>query len=142
MGYLISLGGCPLIWKSQLLSAIALSTVESEYQSLSHAVRQLLVVKRMCVELIAVMVLTQDVNASVRCRVFEDNTGALLLATNQRLTARTRYYLSQWHWFWSYYRSGAFTIMKVDTAVQKADFLSKPLPRDKFEKNRELVQGW
>ncbi|CAB9518123.1 expressed unknown protein [Seminavis robusta] len=36
MGYIISLGGCPLVWKSKLLSSVCLATAEAEYYSLSH----------------------------------------------------------------------------------------------------------
>ena len=34
--YIITLGGCPLVWKSQLQSTIALSTQEGEYCTLSQ----------------------------------------------------------------------------------------------------------
>ena len=42
MGFLICLGSCPLIWKSQLMTQIALSMQESECGMLSHVLVQLL----------------------------------------------------------------------------------------------------
>jgi hypothetical protein len=36
------LGGCPLAWKSQLVSKVCLSSVESECATIGLAVRQLL----------------------------------------------------------------------------------------------------
>jgi hypothetical protein len=36
-GIIIFLAGCPLIWKSQIQSSIALSTFHSEYSGLSHS---------------------------------------------------------------------------------------------------------
>ena len=36
-GIIIFLAGCPLIWKSQIQSSIALSTFHSEYVGLSHS---------------------------------------------------------------------------------------------------------
>jgi len=45
MGYIIFLGGCPLLWKSQLMSEIVLSTQESKYGALSQALHQLVVVQ-------------------------------------------------------------------------------------------------
>ena len=36
-GYIILYYGCPLIWKSQLQTEIALSSMESEYTGLSYA---------------------------------------------------------------------------------------------------------
>ena len=38
-GYVIFYGGCPLIWKSQLQTEIALSSTKSEYTGLSYALR-------------------------------------------------------------------------------------------------------
>ena len=39
-GYIILYYGCPLIWKSQLQTEIALSSTESEYTGLSYALRE------------------------------------------------------------------------------------------------------
>ena len=36
-GYIINFGGCPLIWKSQLQTEVALSTIHAEYVALSLA---------------------------------------------------------------------------------------------------------
>jgi len=41
-GYIILLGGFPLVWKSQLQTEISLSTLESEYSALSQSMRTLL----------------------------------------------------------------------------------------------------
>ena len=81
---------------------------------------------------------------TIAARVFEDNNGALTLATNQRLTSRTRYLLARWHHFWSHVGSEShqIRIFKVDTNSQGADYLTKSLVRDKFENNRRLLQGW
>ena len=72
-----------------------------------------------------------------------NNAGCAILANNQRITNRTKYYLIGWHWFWSHvHPRGPFRVQKVDTRLQQADFLSKPLTRELFENNRGLVQGW
>ena len=79
---------------------------------------------------------------TIRCTVFEDNMGAYYLATNQRITNRTKYFLVKWHWFWEKYNEGHFKIVKCPTDEQQADFLTKSLARDKFEANRLAVLGW
>ena len=38
-GYIIQYAGCPLLWKSQLQTEIAMSSTESEYTGLSYALR-------------------------------------------------------------------------------------------------------
>jgi hypothetical protein len=53
--YIIKLSGCPLIWKSQLMSSICLSTAEVEYYSLSNALRALMPVKRLIEEMVKML---------------------------------------------------------------------------------------
>ena len=50
-GYIIFFGGIPLVWRSFLQSDIALSTLESEYTSLSHSIRTLIPVRSLVLEL-------------------------------------------------------------------------------------------
>jgi hypothetical protein len=50
LGIIISLGGVPLVWRSQLQSEISLSTLESEYSSLSQAMRTLLLIRSLLME--------------------------------------------------------------------------------------------
>ena len=59
--------------------------------------------------------------------VFEDNQSTYYLATSQRVTNRTKYLLAKWHWFWSHYNDGMFSIVKCPTDEQEADYLTKPL---------------
>ena len=139
-GYVILLSGFPLIWKSQLQSSIACSTLEAEYTALSYALKALLPIKRLLLEAVGILDIPPSVSTSVRARVFEDNQGAYYLATNHRITNRTRYFLNKWHWFWAH--RDEFEIYKVATHDQLADYFTKPLPRELFDHNRLLVQGW
>jgi hypothetical protein len=141
-GYIITLGGCPLIWKSQLQTEISLSTLESEYVCLSHTMRVLLPIRRMLIEVALVLELSSTLQATIHAEVFEDNNGALLLATNQRITSRTKYLLVKWHFFWSHINNGDAKVSKVPTELQDADYFTKGLPRESFERNRRRVQGW
>ena len=141
-GYIIMLGGCPLTWKSQLQSEICLSTLESEYVALSASLRTLLPLKRLLLEVVTALQLPAEIISSICCRAFEDNNGCLIMATTHRITSRTRYLLVKHHWFWGHYRNGEFEILKIGTSVQRADYLTKGLPREPFENNRRLTQGW
>jgi hypothetical protein len=141
-GFLINVGNCPILWRSQLQTEVSLSTLEAEYSALSQSLRVVLPLHRMIVEISTLLALPKIMKASVSCRVFEDNNGALSLATKQRITSRTKYFLVKWHHFWSAVSSGEITVVKIDTTEQRADYLTKGLPRDTFEKIRKLVQGW
>jgi hypothetical protein len=144
MGYLISLAGCPLVWKSQLLHIISLSTFESEYVALSACMRVLLPIRRTLLEIAEHLGLEQALRATIRARVFEDNNSALQLATANRLSSRTRHLHVQYHHFWQEVKAsdGGILIERIDTHLQDADYATKSLPRESFEKNRLRVQGW
>jgi hypothetical protein len=140
-GYVIMLSNCPLLFKSILQNSISASTLEAEYNALSYALKTLLPLKRILMEVIEALDVPNSIRTSIRARVFEDNQGAYFLVTNQRrVTNRTKYFLVKWHWFWSY--SHEFLIIKVESRDQRADYFTKPLPRELFEHNRMLVQGW
>ena len=80
--------------------------------------------------------------------VFEDNQGAYYLATNQRITSRTRYLLSHWHWFWDMVNkkdedgTTLINLVKCPTDEMQSDYLTKPLGKILFANNRRKVQGW
>jgi hypothetical protein len=141
-GYIITLGGCPILWKSQLQTEISLSTLESEYSALSASMRTLLPLRDLLGEVVNALRLPPDFKSTIRCRVFEDNNGALLLATKQRITNRTKYFLVKWHFFWHHVRNGDVEVLKIATTEQLADYLTKGLNREVFERIRKLAQGW
>ena len=144
-GYLIKVSGCPLIWKSQLQSTIALSTAESEYYALSQAMRMLIPIRALLDEMCRViatkpaLILSEN---SVRATLYEDNTSALRLATDQQLTARTRHYHVRYHFFWAEVREGNVEVVYVETKAQDADYMTKIQCFDTFVSNRLRVQGW
>ena len=78
-GYIITLGGCPAFWKSQLQSSIALSTAEAEYVALSQELLANII------EHVDVPPVFRSIESTIKAMVFEDNNSALLLATSQLL---------------------------------------------------------
>jgi hypothetical protein len=141
-GYIETFCEVPLLWKSFLQTEISLSTLEAEYAALSNSLKSLLPLKRLIEELISVMQLPKALGTTVKARAFEDNQGAYYLATNQRLTNRTKYFLLGYHWFWSNFKKKELKIYKINTKDQKADYFTKGLDPDSFEANRKSVQGW
>ena len=87
------LGGCPILWKSQLQTEIALLTLESKSSALSTRMQtRLLHLRSMPGEIVKELKLPPDFKSTISCRVFEGKNGALLLATKQRITNRTKYF--------------------------------------------------
>ncbi len=141
-GYIVILSGWPIIWKSQLQTHLSQSTLEAEYTALSASLRVFLPLQRLIEEMIDNTKSTPIEDVRLFSTVFEDNQSTYFLATNQRITNRTKYLLAKWHWFWEQYNEGMFKIVKCPTDSQLADFLTKPLPKVAYENNRALVQGW
>ena len=147
-GYLITFAGVPLVWKSQLISEICLSTLHAEYVGLVSAVRALIPIRSLTVEILSFLDLPSSKPVEVHCTLYEDNQGAYLLATNQRITSRTKYFNVKYHFFWSYVYheeknpGGWLVIIKCPTDKMNADYLTKGLVRTIFDPNRLRVQGW
>jgi hypothetical protein len=59
-----------------------------------------------------------------------------------RMTPRSKWYGIKYHWFRSKLKLNSIDIIKIASADQRADFLTKLLRREKFEANRKLTLGW
>ena len=141
-GYIIILCGWPIIWKSHLQSHLSQSTLEAEYSALSSSLRTFIPLRWIIEEMIEMTDCQRLDDARLLATVFEDNQSTYFLATNQRITSRTKYLLAKWHWFWDAYNRNEFTIVKCPTDKQLSDFLTKSQPKAVFESNRHAVQGW
>jgi hypothetical protein len=141
-GITILLAGCPLIWKSQLQSSIALSTFHSEYAGLSHSMRILIPLSGLLLETVARLGLPPAMTPTIYCRVHEDKSSALLLANNQHLNNRNKYLAVKLHHFWSHVTPGVIEMVKCDTKLMLADPFTKPLVREIFERLCVLIMGW
>jgi hypothetical protein len=142
LGFVITIGGCPLLWKSKLIREICLSTQHSEYTSLSAAMRELIPLRSIVDEIRGALSLPLPETARAHSRVFEDNQACLQLATTHRLTSRNRFYNCRLHHFWSFVRSGDLSIEAVSTTDQLADLFTKGLTRQPFEYLRKKLMGW
>jgi hypothetical protein len=143
-GYVIFIADCPVLWVSRLETDIATSTMEAEYSALSTAMRDVLTIKMLATEISENVGLTQELITHFRAKVWEDNAGALKLATLEpgRMTPRSKWYGIKYHWFRSKLKPNCIDIIKIASADQRADFLTKSLRREKFEANRKLTLSW
>jgi hypothetical protein len=88
----MTLGGCPIQWNSKLQTEIALSTTKAEYISLSQAMRELIPLRRLLLEIVVAMKLPGDTNSIIKSTVFKDNNGAILAtATTVKMTPCTKH---------------------------------------------------
>ena len=147
-GYVLKYAGCPLIWASKLQQTIALSTTESEYMALSTAMREVIYVMNLIDELKENGVDLIEKQPIIKCEVFEDNVGAIELAKLPKLRPRTKHIAVQYHHFRTLTERGLngedprVKVQYITTALQEADIMTKPLPKNAFEKLRKLLSGW
>ena len=142
-GYVILINGCAIVWKSVLTEAICMSTMMAEYYALSAAMREALPLRNLVFHIAKSCGLSHVCSTTFRTTVWEDNMGALTLAQMDpgQYTSRSKFYDVKVHWFRSHL-SPEVVVKKIDTKEQKADILTKDLPRDQFEYLRFLLCGW
>jgi hypothetical protein len=141
-GFIVMYAGCPLLWKSQLQTEIALSSTESEYTGLSYALRDAIPIMELLKEMKALNFPIQSATPVVHCKVFEDNSGALEIASVHKFRPRTKHLNVKLHFFRDYIIRKEITVNAIHTSQQLADYLTKPVNKDILNILRPQVMGW
>jgi Reverse transcriptase (RNA-dependent DNA polymerase) len=141
-GYVLQFCGVPIFWASQLQTEIALSSTEAEYIGLSRGLRETIPIINILKEMRKLGYPIATHKAKVHCRVFEDNTGALEMATVHKMRPRTKHLNIKYHHFRSHVDNGTITVHKIDTKENISDMLTKGQPLDLLRKHRLLLLGW
>ena len=129
------------MWTSKLQTEIALSTTESEYIASSQSMREVIFARCMLKEVLQHFgsSLSESLTHST---VFEDNNGALVLATAPKMNSRTKHIAVKYHHFRHHVEKGTIKIEKVESERWKADIFTKGFGPVKFPKIRKLLMGW
>ena len=141
-GYIIKYMGCPIVWKSQLQTEIALSSTESEYTGLSYALREVIPIMELLKEMKQKGFIDKYTHPKIYCKVYEDNSGALEMARVHKYRPRTKHLNVKLHHFRRYVNNKEIRLFPISTDDQEADFLTKPVPLHTLEKLRLRVLGW
>ena len=83
-----------------------------------------------------------DARPKVHCKVFEDNSGAIEMATVHKVRPRTKHLNVRLHHFRSYVDSGQISIHPIRTEDQPADILTKPVNVETLRRHRRMIMGW
>ena len=79
---------------------------------------------------------------SVKCKVFEDNNGAIELAKAPKNCPCTKHIALKYHHFREHIRKGLIKINPIDTLEQVADIFTKYLPFPIFNYLSKKMMGW
>ena len=113
-GYIIKYKNCPILWASKLQSKISLSTTEAEYIALSQAMREIIPMMEHLEQLEKTLNIKSK-RPSVKCKVFEDNNGAIELAKAPKIHPCTKHIALKYHHFREQIRKGLIEINPIDT---------------------------
>ena len=139
--FIIMYAGCPLTWSSRMQTETKLSTTEAEFIALSEGLRTAIPIMSLIEELREEKIVISREVSKVKCRVFEDNTGAKTFAMVPRFRPRTKHInIKYWHII-EYMERRVIDIQSVKSRDQLADILTKPLPESEFVRLRDMILG-
>ncbi len=159
-GFIIQFSGCPIVWASKMQTEIALSTTESEYQSLSLMCRTLLPMRVLLTWLVRTYnfksnlsmgnstvhhsTMSSSKNGKLKCsKIYEDNLGCIEVANKpDTYRPRTKHIGIRWHHFRDQITNGSLKIVPISTTEQLADAMTKALAAPLFERLRKGYMGW
>lgn len=111
-------------WGSERQHSVSLSTAESEYMAAALCVKELVWIRKICIEIF-------DEN-SFNIKLFMDNDSAIRLTKNPEFHKRTKHIDVRYHFIREKYAENQFTLQHVPSDRMAADVLTKALAAQKF----------
>jgi hypothetical protein len=118
-GYVATLGGGPISWKSQRSEAVALSTAEAEYYAAGQAGREILFLRN----LLEHLGYPQQDPTVLKC----DSQSAQAILHGEGVTNRTKHIDIRHHWLREQLTNNIIKVEYVASAANKADIMTKAL---------------
>ena len=131
-GALLMLAKGAISWHSRIQELTASDTSEAEYVALSEVVKEVLFLRQVQ-EFMEPLIKVGVVN------VFEDNEGAIKLATNKHASCRTKHIDVKHHLVRDASDARKVRVAYVSSEDQHADLLTKPLNIQKFYKHAKFI---
>nr|GEW89601.1 zinc finger, CCHC-type [Tanacetum cinerariifolium] len=121
----------PVTWASQKQQTVALSSCEAEFMAATVAACQALWLRNM------VSFLTGE--GAQRVQLLVDNQSAIALMKNPMFHGRSKHIDTKYHFIRECMERDQIYVEHVSGDLQKADILTKALPRVKFTEMRRLI---
>jgi hypothetical protein len=130
-GYIFTHNGGPVAWCSRRQTCTTLSTTEAEYVAASETSREAIWLRH----------LLQDIDLANPnpVKIHCDNQSAIQLVRNPVLHARTKHINIRYHFIRDQLESNKIDIIYIETKMQIADILTKPLATPLFERLRDQI---
>jgi hypothetical protein len=131
-GHLIFFNGTPVAFNSRRQSVVALSTTEAEIIALSECLKDVLYLYQL---------LDQMHPVELPIIIYEDNKACRDTLSNPAAHGVTKYIDLRYMHAREYIKKGIIKIQAVSTDDNVADFFTKPLVGEKFERFRSVIMG-
>lgn len=128
-GFIIRLYGNLIFWKTHKQSTVTKCSTFAEYIAMSEAVTEVLFIRNLLSE-------SFNVKFDKPIKLYEDNSGAVLIAKYGNFTKNSKHIEVQYHYINENYEKGIIDIVKIDSKFNLADMLTKSLNKTTFLKNR------
>ncbi|KAJ9552070.1 hypothetical protein OSB04_016115 [Centaurea solstitialis] len=132
-GYVFTLNGGAISWKSSKQDTIADSTTEAEYIAASDAAKEAVWLRNFITDLRVIASISRPVD------IYCDNSGAVAQAKEPREHHKSRHVLRKFHLIREIIGRGDVRICKIPTDENVADPLTKPLARVKHETHADSI---
>jgi hypothetical protein len=144
IGFIILVADFPVFWQSRLQTDIVTSAMEAEYNALSMAMRDLLLLKNLLKKIMGNIGVEGSAVEKLRTTFWEDNLGALRLARREpgRMIPHSKHFGVKYHWFRAKLKPNDVEMSPVALAEQRADFVTTSLTAQSFMDTRKLKMGW
>ena len=129
-GYLVTLAGGAVSWKTTRQKTIAHSSTEAEYMSMSDCCRQLSWIRNLMNEI------KLKIEAIALCA---DNQGAIFLGSHPIQQGRTKHMDIRYHYIRECIDERKVELYYIPTDNQLADIFTKTLPFPRFKMLREKI---
>lgn len=123
-GYVVTVYGSPIFWRSKRQTVIALSSAESEYVALSACAKDVKWLRQLFWEICNQQPWRDEVKF-VPTIIGIDSTAAISLATNQQVSARNKHISLKVHHVRELLARGVVQLRYVPSAENAADMLTK-----------------
>jgi hypothetical protein len=132
-GYLMSLNGGPISWKSSRQGGATPSSSETEFVEVSQAGQ----------EVVCLGTLLRGFGYTQRgpTEIWENNASCIMMSENPTNRDRSRHVDVKVHFLRDLVRDGHKKMFKCARPQNVSDTLTKSLPRPAFEKHREFMVG-
>ena len=130
-GYVFTLRGGCISWRSTLQKCVAQSTTEAEYVAAAEATKEAIWLDRLVTE----MGLTQE-GGRLHC----DSQSALHLATNRVMDSRVKHIDIRYHFIREAISDKMIELVKINGQLNPADALTKVIPLETFKRHCVTMQ--